>query len=148
MKLNTAVRYSGFFHHLKNLPNVVCLALTTSGLAKCFSMNIYKYGFIVTDWLCNLLPASIKWQPCVTKLLTYLLSASTFTIWGSTSALKSFSCSICLFTASMSEPRAPIPANFSSALSRNSNRFCKARPTLVTSNHLLHGTVCRHYSDE
>jgi len=54
-----------------------------------------------------------------------LLSASTFTIWGSTSALKSFSCSICLFTASISVPRAPIPANLSSALSRNSNRFCK-----------------------
>jgi hypothetical protein len=38
-------------------------------------------------------------------------------------------------------PRAPIPANLSSALSRNSNRFCKQQSTLETCNHLLCATT-------
>ena len=55
----------------------------------------------------------------------YLLSASTLTICGSTSALNALSCSICSLTVSMSDPNGRMLANLVSASFKNSIKLCR-----------------------
>lgn len=77
----------------------------------------------------------------VSKSGTYLLRASTLTIWGSTSCLKSLSCSICLLTASMSEPSGPIFSKRFSALLKNIKRFCNWKKQARISYRIIQETI-------